>query len=551
MVLKSLLNYVLNLPNRVYDLYLLVKQLYFIHQIYKLVITPTYTDKDLEDLRKLIFKGGSIYIKLAQWYISKLKHSFTIDTNTRNMDRTIALIKYFDNIFEDCPYHSLEYTKDIFKSEYGVSLDTYIDISTLKPIASGSIGQVYYAKCHKFDSEIAIKVKHPNIDDELAKFVPFIEFVKYMQTFPDIKRKYGLCFDFQDFIDSINMQIDFRNEHYNNKQFRTNFATASHCVIFPDVLFSSRNILISEYIPAVDATTLTNYEQQQTAINLVCIIQQMILVDNFAHGDLHHKNWKVRYTDIKNNTTMRPIIVIYDSGISFKSPSVELSRKFWRTLELNDTDEFCKLAEQFITDSSKLQMTDKCRNEITELMQELKIHSLNTGLIIKRVLAIFGENNIILDNFLINVLVLLCLLEDFLKKNNFLKISGEHMDIMTIIKDTRLDIFTYCEVNKCYLEVAQLIKYNLIEDNKIKQNNNNTIMHKQNNNTIMQNNNNSDNNSDNINNINNSDNNSDNDNSSDNIDNSDNINNNESKAEINNGATLFSTISAFKFKIPT
>ena len=416
----------------------------------------------LDELKSLIFAGGSMYIKLMQWYISKLRHS---DTNNSNIspEIIIQLTEYFDDIFENCPYHSIEYTKEIFKADKGILLESYIDIDTLKPIASGSIGQVYYAKRRLFGTEIAIKVKHPNIDNDVKDGHYLVSFIQWLQSIPYFKSKYNLCFDFQDFIESINMQIDFTNEHRNNSILRRNFTKSRNCVVFPEVLFSSRNILISEYIPAVDVNTLSKYQQQQTAINLVCFMHQMVQIDNFIHGDLHHKNWKVAMRVDKSGIE-RAILVIYDCGICFNSPSIEMTRDFWNALESSDLTELGNLVKKFIIGDKN--MTPGCQVELDTFISDVRKHSLTTQLIMRRILGIFANNNIIVDKFLLNLIILLCLLENFLKKNNFLKTAGENMDIMQIIKETRLDITTFCNVRNAYAEVGALMQSKIDEDNK-------------------------------------------------------------------------------------
>ena len=426
--------------------------------------TELLKPETLDELKSLIFEGGSVYIKLMQWYISKLRHS---DTQSSRISAEIVtqLTEYFDDIFEDCPYHNIEYTKYIFELDKGISLETYIDITTLRPIASGSIGQVYYARRKLFGTEIAIKVKHPNIDKDVADGHYLVSFIKWLQSISYLKRKYNLCFDFQDFIESINMQIDFTNEHRNNTVLRRNFAKSRNCVIFPEVIFSSRNILISEYIPAVDVNTLSTYQQQQSAINLVCFMHQMVQVDNFIHGDLHHKNWKVTMrTDSQGNE--RSVLVIYDCGICFSSPSIEMTREFWNALESSDLTDFANLVKKFII--GDINVTPGCQAELDTFIADVRKHSLSTQLIMRRILGIFANNNIIVDKFLLNLVILLCLLENFLKKNNFLKTAGENMDIMQIIKETRLDITTFCEVRGgAYSEVAALMQSKIDEDNKL------------------------------------------------------------------------------------
>ena len=72
------------------------------------------------DLKNRIFSCGSLYVKFLQWYISKLK-SNTLDSNDTTYTRNLnALVAYFEDIFENCPFHSLDDTRAIFAGEGGM-----------------------------------------------------------------------------------------------------------------------------------------------------------------------------------------------------------------------------------------------------------------------------------------------------------------------------------------------------------------------------------------------------------------------------------------------
>ena len=48
--------------------------------------------------------------------------------------------------------------------------------------------------------------------------------------------------------------------------------------------------------------------------NIVLILKQGLLIDNFMHGDLHHKNWKIRPYNKQDYQ-----IILYDTGLFIKS----------------------------------------------------------------------------------------------------------------------------------------------------------------------------------------------------------------------------------------
>lgn len=63
-------------------------------------------NKKLQYLKELVYKCGCIGIKFTQWYISR------INTHTDQISKLMT--DYFDDIFDNCPIHSLDQTRDIF-----------------------------------------------------------------------------------------------------------------------------------------------------------------------------------------------------------------------------------------------------------------------------------------------------------------------------------------------------------------------------------------------------------------------------------------------------
>ena len=193
--------YIKNVYNQCISIYKIKKQLQFIHNQ-----LPYHTNIDelipaFQNLKKLIFSCGSIYIKLFQWYISKLKSNIIDDFKIIEKTNTNKFINYFEDIFENCPHHSLEHTQEIFKNSIcNTNIEDYVDITTLKVIASGSIGQIYYARRAIDNIEIAIKVKHPDIAQNLNNQLTIIKLFKFAQSFKYIKNKFKLIFNIDDFL---------------------------------------------------------------------------------------------------------------------------------------------------------------------------------------------------------------------------------------------------------------------------------------------------------------------------------------------------------------
>jgi len=425
-------------------------------------------------LKDIIFQSGSLYIKFLQWYISKLKAN--IINNNPDTIITIKFINYFEDIFEQCPYHSLEHTKTIFKEVmYGIELEDYIDISTFKAIASGSIGQVYYGKRKRDGVEVAIKVKHPTIDTDLENQYELLTVLRYIQSIHYFKVKYNLIFNIDDFLEDINLQCDFNNEANNVKKFIENFKESSNYIIFPKILFQSNDLLISEYIEGKSIESLSDMAKFKTSLNFICFFKQMLFIDNFIHGDLHCKNWKVKYNENTKITKM----IIYDCGICFQNSNIKLSTDFWFALINYDIDKLIIVLKEFLKINNDLNIPyftlNKFDEDVTYIFKNIidDNNHMGTSLIMNILLDIFRNNNLIIHKFLLNFTIFICVIEDYMKSNNLIsKTINNNVTMFDVINDSHFDIIAFCETNKCYTQVCDLIKLKSKDNFKVYKNNN-------------------------------------------------------------------------------
>jgi predicted unusual protein kinase regulating ubiquinone biosynthesis (AarF/ABC1/UbiB family) len=466
--------YLKNLYNQITKIYKIKNQLNIIQNALPIHENINELLPEFNKLKQMIFNCGSIYIKFLQWYISKLKANI-IDEDTLETRNIEYFVNYFEDIFENCPFHSIEHTKEIFKNALvDIELDKYVDITTLKEIASGSIGQVYYAIRKSDRLEIAIKVKHPDITSDLKNQLALIKFLQFLQSFKFIRKHYNLIFNIDDFMNDILQQCDFCVEANNNKQFRENFKDSSDYIVFPEILFQSEDILISNYIPGQLIDTLSDTQKNKITTNFVCFFNQMLLVDNFIHGDLHCKNWKVR---IQPNG--KPQLIIYDCGICFKNINLEISTDFWFSLAKYDKHKFNITIKKFIQyDSNLLTISNtQIDYEIDQIFNTILKDSLSTTFLLKSILHFFTTHNITVHKFLLNFSILICVIEEFFKKGNIINKESQKLSTVSmfnIINDGQLDIISFCQVNKCYPKVCELFIKEL--DNKFIEYKNNVIL---------------------------------------------------------------------------
>lgn len=462
-----------NYFNKISNLFTQLKKLYIIKKHLNTIYETFNTnDEELQlhsfqSLKQLIFDSGSLYIKFFQWYISKLKAS-TIKNDSTETISIIKFINYFEDIFEQCPYHDLKHTKIIFKNSMnGITLDTYIDINTLKPIASGSIGQVYYGRRKEDHMEVAIKVKHPSIEKDLENQMALINIFKTIQSISYFRRKYNLLFNIDDFLEDINLQCDFNNEANNTKLFIENFKDSSEYIVFPEVIYQSNDLIISKYIEGATLDTLSDMQKYQTSLNFICFFEQMLFVDNFIHGDLHCKNWKIR----TNETTKKTQIIVYDCGICFKNINTDLTQEFWFALVHYDIEKLIIILKDFIKENNDINIDyfnhKLFDNDIHNLFKHIIEESLGTSLIMNILLNLFKINNLVVHKFMLNFTILICVIEEYMRNNNLInKHINKNISLFHIINNNQLDIITFCDVKKCYPKVKNMIELNMKDNYK-------------------------------------------------------------------------------------
>ena len=106
----------------------------------------------LNNLKVKLLDSGPIILKLVQWSISKVELQYP---NLKNK------LDCFKDVYEDCKHHNLTHTLKCYKNEFNSYLYDDYEILNKYPIKSGSIAQVYVAKCKKTGNLVAIKSTHP------------------------------------------------------------------------------------------------------------------------------------------------------------------------------------------------------------------------------------------------------------------------------------------------------------------------------------------------------------------------------------------------------
>jgi hypothetical protein len=176
--------------------------------------------------------------------------------------------------------------------------------------------------------------------------------------------------------------------------------------------------------------------------------------------------------------------VVYDCGICFKNSDVSLTRDFWFSLGTYDIDKLNHVMKRFIVKNNYSISDEDISREIGKIFTSILKESVGISLVLRSIIHFFITHNIVIDKFLLNISIMICLIEEFLKKNEVISrdkttgtINGNiTVSMFEIINDNMLDIIAYCEVKTCYPKVLELFrkeyanKFDKYNENKVKNN---------------------------------------------------------------------------------
>lgn len=195
--------------------------------------------------------------------------------------------------------------------------ELFADMSP-EPCASGSVAQVHRARRIDDGSIVAVKIQRPGIRDNIEADLEIMGFLaRSMQNqFPD-----AMLFSPVEIVDAFErgllLEMDFRHELHNLKQFQKNFSQSKHVRVAypkPHADLSGQTVLTMDWIDGVKITdageelepgTLHMHRRQWIQASVEALLQ-MIFVDGFFHGDLHPGNLLIAPLPRRTSETEQP-----------------------------------------------------------------------------------------------------------------------------------------------------------------------------------------------------------------------------------------------------
>ena len=424
--------------------YYLLKDILEINRCIGLYSIQEYNESNYNHLKNMVFKNGCITIKFAQWYISNLRIKKNLNTK--------KFCKYFEDIFEQCPYHDEYETEIAFQRNFGIKLYDMVEKDSIITIASGSIGQVYKAKLKDTDELVAIKVKHPNVNQDMDKYKYLLSIINWLKKFDYFKKKYYLQFDLNEFMEDLFTQANFNIEAKNAKKFNKLYEN-NPMIYIPKVINHTKDIIISEYVKGDIFEDLSNYHRAKIAINLYCFLTDSAVMKNFVHTDLHCRNWKARKINDNNYQ-----LVIYDCALTSFVKNKDSLKMLWEIFEYdNQEDNLIYLLKNYLIKEGTVDL--QLENLIRTIYRKFNQTNLDFSYFSNDLLETLKKNQFIMDKSMTNIFLIYSLAMEFLNEVNITNSESKNIkNRYLIIKNNIFDLLAFCQTTNSYIELQQYLK---------------------------------------------------------------------------------------------
>lgn len=291
------------------------------------LLSETHKTALLITLKALETNGG-IYIKLGQ-HVSAMTYLLP-------REWTDAMIP----LQQKCPESDFQEINEMFISDLGKPVEEIFTEFDHEPIGVASLAQVHIGRLRETGKRVAVKCQHPSLEE----FVPVdvIMCQKVFKLMYEIFPEYPLTWLGEELQSSIYVELDFNNEAKNARntaQYFQKFLDKTALRV-PEVLDSSRRILIMEYVPGSRLDDLEfmdshKISRSQVSSCLSHIFNNMIFTPNVGvHCDPHGGNLAIRSVTPTKENPHNFEIVLYDHGLYRQIPDqmrIDYA-KFWLSL---------------------------------------------------------------------------------------------------------------------------------------------------------------------------------------------------------------------------
>ena len=461
----------------IYNFLISIKYCYYFHKLlFDIIVYLTYqqlfktsSSKFLIDIiNQDIKNSGFAVIKLIQWILCRYK---SLTTSSRETSQVYRFLINFNDVYENCNIHSYNYTRKVFIEDFGQSIEEIITLDPEYKIHSASIAQVYRGIFNSDGKTVAIKVTHPNLEEQLLCINFYYKIYTCLVFCSNYLRdNYTIPFDLTNFFDNFICQTDMWNEAKNLEYFYYHYQD-NPLIVIPKPILSSKNILIMEYIDGENIDNLiTSHEHTNNteytlyrAISILNLFVRNNMINlSKIHADLHSSNWKI-IKDNTDNTDNILKIVIYDFGfcIDLRQQDRETIKNLNIALEINDKFLFIdSIYKNLYSQSNR----DKFLRE-AQIFFNNDNHPINGTSFIEFCIEknyILNSNvlDMMLSIFLVNNYFILCIkrtnIQENFQRDNEPDIKK--IDKLELTNKQLINLSSICETHNCFPELQKYFK---------------------------------------------------------------------------------------------
>lgn len=341
------------------------------------------------------------------------------------------------------PYESVE---EILRNSYN-NLDEIFVYIERAPLGSASIAQVHKAKLKKYNKEVAIKIRRPNIDKIMANDLDLFRKAIHILQLHKLIKVIDLDLALDQIYETTMEETNFKYEADHLKEFKEKNKECEF-IDCPTVYTNlcTEDIIVMEYIDGIkvyekEKLSAANYNLENIS-NIICenYVKQS-LDDGFFHADPHPDNIMV-----KDNK-----VIFIDFGMvgRLSDRSKALIKKCIKAIITKDyktiTDVILGLSTHY--DKSELDY-QKLESDVTKLIQDylnVELENINIAKFATDMFNMLREHKLMLDKDVTMMIRGDGVIEGVLKNVNP-KIS--FLNVLSLSKYSRNEVFTIDKIKE-------------------------------------------------------------------------------------------------------
>ncbi|MCX7751370.1 MAG: AarF/ABC1/UbiB kinase family protein [Blastocatellia bacterium] len=238
-------------------------------------------------LRNRLVKLGPTFIKIGQALA------------TRADLLPLPYIQELTRLQDEVPPFPQAEAARILEEELGAPAERLFAFINWEPIASASLGQVYYGRLPSGE-EVAIKVQRPRLREAIHVDLMILRRIaRFLKRYPQLFRGVDWTGVLDEFAVTIFEEMNYRQEARHAEQFRENFRRWRD-VYVPKIYwaYTTERVLTMEYIHGVKVTDVEELRRRGFSPAhlhrlLARTYLKQFLEDGFFHADPHPGNLRV------------------------------------------------------------------------------------------------------------------------------------------------------------------------------------------------------------------------------------------------------------------